>query len=67
VIGCEVWSNKKSGVIWEQNKMFWILLIVIGFVIMLYLFWQCVIRRKFKSLIPDGDIVKRMVTDNGLE
>jgi len=59
-----VWSNKKSGVIWEQNKMFWILLIVVFFLTFFYLFYECFLQKYLKG---PADVDKRMITDSNYD
>lgn len=60
---CEVWSDDKEGVIWERNKFFWILIIIIGFLILLYVIYRIFIRKYLKVKGEENeDIKKSMIT-----
>lgn len=58
---CSVWSPDKDGLIWEQNKFFWILLIIIGFLIFLYFLWRLVLRKLFQSKVEDSSQLKKSI------
>lgn len=65
---CQVWNENKSGLIWEQNKPFWIFLIIIGFLTFFFLLWRMVLRKYFKPPIEDeAEMQKHMITENKIK
>lgn len=59
---CSTWSPDKEGLIWEENKFFWILIIIIGFLILLYAIWKLFIRRYFKPKVEDSSLKKSIMS-----
>ena len=47
---CEVWSDSKDGVVWERNKFFWILLIIIGFLILAFVIYKIIMKKYLKKI-----------------
>jgi hypothetical protein len=58
---CSLWSKDKEGLIWEQNKFFWILLLIIGFLILIYLVWKLIIEKRFRDQISDSSQLKKSI------
>lgn len=58
---CSAWSNDKEGLVWEQNKFFWILLLIIGFLILLYLVWKLILEKRYKDKVSDISELKKSI------
>lgn len=57
-----MWSNSKDGLIWEQNKFFWILLIIIGLLVFLFLLWKVIDRKSNRdSKVEDSSQLKKSI------
>lgn len=66
---CDVWSAEKPGVVWENNKTFFIILIFILLLVIAFFLWKLVLKKflKRKDLNEHQELNKRMISDNSLE
>ena len=64
---CTLWSDGRSTkTLWEEHLLLWVVLILIGCMIVFFIFWKCVIKRYIDKKIPNevSEDLKKNMIDN---